>query len=186
MLATLRISAGRTHVSNGNVVPRFKLSRQHLPYNIINGVLEPSIDDDRVDMVCSQFGRTHSRKQETSMIEIEVDATDIHGAVQYIRKIYKRIYKVTPVIAYREGTIMYFGISSWTVESDATEILKINQLLTLCRLVHKCIGKYPTAAPCLVMNLLPQMPPPSSASPALAWLHGYFTSVLENLIIEDK
>jgi len=104
---------------------------------------------------------------------------DLQCAVYYIAKMYNRIFDMTPMFAYNEedDELIYSRMEYWA----STEL----ELEFMCKLVIKCIEKFPESAEYIVQDLLRNINKRGSVSIELAWQHGYLTKAMESSCEED-
>ena len=104
--------------------------------------------------------------------------SDIKEATRYIRKMYRRILKISPSIHLYKGKVSYMFFEEWVGKCEDSE--SIFRLKILCRLLYKVCNRYPKSAYTLVENLIDELPLAIDQNDVeLFWIHGYFNAILD-------
>jgi hypothetical protein len=97
---------------------------------------------------------------------------DITAAMSHIKKRYKHITRLTPIVTFKENMVQYRASGMWVKDAS--------HLNTLCRIILESTEKFPKAAPFIVGEAIGLIPlSGDKATSELSWMSGYFTRTFE-------
>lgn len=102
---------------------------------------------------------------------------NIKKAKLYICRMYKRIFKIEPMISIVDDELHYNALSIWCYSNAATEE-ELYRLSILCRLVYKAMRRYPDVEEEICYNFYDLLPIEHHSTPEICWTAGYISGVL--------
>ena len=111
--------------------------------------------------------------QEYEDYEIEIGC-----ALFYIKKMYRRIYKVSPMIHFRDNMVKYDLMSLWCFNPNTCNQEEVDKLVVLMKILIKAADRFQEAGPYLVADILDKIPSNILYNKKINALHGALYEIL--------